>query len=195
MLRFYPLALLALAMPLCAEPLLCEQQSVSYIRCFWKKKAERQTGGALGYPRDYPGGVTEAESQDIHYIVKVLADKSIVTIARKRYSLEAAGDRIDHVHPLNFLLTVFLDEELKIAMRNIRGNGWVWSNFIGGIKQTLTVESRINNVIPHIGNFAGRLEIESDLIMPAVRSYNWDHLVDLLIKHIPRKDDGNRYDF
>ena len=161
---------------------------------FWNKKAERHSGESLGYPRDYPGGVNTNEYNDIHFIVKTLADKSLVTIAKERYSLESAGDRIDHVHPLNFLLAVFTDEELKVGIRNIRGKGWVWSNFIAGIKQTLTTESQVKNIMPHLQDFASKLDIAVQLILPAARSQNWDLFVEQLIKNVPRKGDGGRYD-
>ncbi len=161
---------------------------------FHNTKAERMSGTYLGYPRDYPGGVTAEEFKDIHFIVRTLADKSLITIAKERYSLEAAGDRIDHVHPLNFLLTIFSNEELKVAIRNIRGKGWVWSNFLSGLKQTLSTEFEINNVMPHMQDFSSRLEVGIHLLLPAVRSRNWDLLVDQLIKNVPRKGDGNRYD-
>jgi len=161
---------------------------------FRNVKAERMSGTYLGYPRDYPGGLTTEELNDIHFIVRTLADKSLITIAKERYSLEAAGDRIDHVHPLNFLLTIFSDEELKVAVRNIRGKGWVWSNFLSGLKQTLSTESEINNVMPHMQDFSSRLEVGIHLLLPAVRSRNWDLLVDQLIKNVPRKGDGSRYD-
>ncbi len=161
---------------------------------FWHKQTERQPGRSLGYPRDYVHGVTPSELSDIRFIVKTLADKSLVTIAKERCSLEAAGERIDHVHPLNFLLMIFTDEELKVAIRNIRGNGWAWSNFVGGIKQTLTTESAINNVMPHVQDFAHKLDISVQLILPSLRSHNWDLLVDQLIKYVPRKGNGGRYD-
>lgn len=160
----------------------------------WQKKAERRSGGSLGYPRDYSAGISEADRNDIHFIVTTLADKSLITIAKERYSLEAAGDRIDHVHPFNFLRTIFEDEELKVAIRNIRGKGWVWSNFVAGIKDTLATESAIQNVSPHVNDFARSLCIQPKLIMPAVQTKNWDLLVDLLIKHVPRKNEGDRYD-
>lgn len=160
----------------------------------WNKKAERQSGAPLGYPRDYAGGYTEEEFNDIQFIVRTLADKSLVTIAKERYSLEAAGDRIDHVHPLNFLLAIFEDEQLKVAVRNIRGKGWVWSNFMSGIRQTLSTEMDINNITPHLKDFAEKLEVGMQLLLPPVRSRNWDLLVEQLIKNVPRKNDGGRYD-
>lgn len=161
---------------------------------FWNKKAEHQAGGSLGYPRDYRTGFSDPEFTDIQFIVRTLADKSLVTIAKERYSLEAAGDRIDHVHPLNFLLAIFDDEELKVAIRNIRGKGWVWSNFMYGIKQTLSAEMAQNNVTPHLQDFANKLGVSLQTILPAVRSRNWDLFVEQLIKNVPRKGDGGRYD-
>ncbi|MCH9610411.1 MAG: hypothetical protein S4CHLAM81_12860 [Chlamydiales bacterium] len=183
----YKLALLIL-MPftLCATNI--EQAS------FWNGRAETKRGGPLGYPRDYSIGFSEEEFADIQFIVLTLADKSLVSIAKERYALESAGDRIDHVHPLNFLLAVFTNEELKVGVRNIRGKGWVWSNFVGGIKQTLSTEAQINNVMPFLQDFTSKLEISVPVVLPAVRSKNWDLFIDQLIRYVPRKDDSGRYD-
>ena len=168
---------------------LCAHQQVG-----WKKRAQRQSGASLGHPRDYKGGVTECEAADVRFIVSTLANKSLITIAKEKSNLEAAGDRIDHVHPLNFLLVIFTDEELKVGIRNIRGKGWVWSSFVCGIKTTLATESAIRNVMPYLSDFAKKLEVNQKLLLPAVRAGNWDQFVDLLIQNVPRKDDGRRFD-
>jgi len=67
----------------------------------------------------------------------------LISIAIAKGDLVAAGDRIDHVHPLRFLEAVFTDEELKVGIRNIRGKGWVWNHFVGGLKDSLSTEFNI----------------------------------------------------
>jgi hypothetical protein len=152
-------------------------------------------GGYLGYPRNYSVPVTGAERSDIHYIVTSLADKSLITIAFLKADLEAAGDRIDHIHPLRFLMTVFTEEELKVGIRNIRGRGWVWNQFVGGIKDCLTTESNIGNLKDeYVHHFAKTVEIHPNKILPAIQQRNWDKFIDILIKEIPRKGDHDRYD-
>ncbi|MFN0065245.1 MAG: hypothetical protein ACKVOH_03295 [Chlamydiales bacterium] len=160
------------------------------------QRTERNQGGALGYPRDYNLDVSSHERRDIQYIVRTLANKSVIAIAKERNNLQQAGDRIDHVHPLRFLMTLFTDEELKVGIRNIRGKGWVWSNFVGGIKDSLRTEAGIQNMkLSYLADFAEKVDVEIGIILPAAEKGNWDLFIDLLIKHVPRQQ-GNedRYD-
>ncbi|MCB1181278.1 MAG: hypothetical protein KDK55_04575 [Chlamydiia bacterium] len=152
-------------------------------------------GGYLGYPRDYYAPLNSTERSDIHYIITSLANRSLASILFHKSELEAAGDRIDHVHPLRFLECVFTTEEYKVGIRNIRGRGWIWGDFIGGIKSSLGVEADIDNLTHEmIYDFATTVQIKPGLILPEIQNRNWDKFVDLLIMHIPRKGDGNRYD-
>lgn len=152
-------------------------------------------GGYLGYARDYSASVTQAESNDIRFIVTSLADKSLMAIAFIKGDLEEAGDRIDHLHPLRFLMTMFTDEEMKVAIRNIRGRGWIWSNFAGGLKQSLATETRNGNMKDeYIIHFAQTVEVDVNHIYPAIAAHNWDHLLEVLINEVPRKGNHDRYD-
>ncbi|MCH9608734.1 MAG: hypothetical protein S4CHLAM45_13150 [Chlamydiales bacterium] len=161
---------------------------------FWDREVASR-GQYLGYPRDYLAGVSEHEKNAIHYIVKTLANKNLIAIGLLKSELEVAGDRIDHVHPLHFLRTIFTNDELKVGVRNIRGKGWIWNSFTSGIKESLSTEMEVGNLKEEfIIDFAEAVKIHPDKIYPYVYSRDWDGLIDLLIKEVPREDDGNRYD-
>lgn len=161
----------------------------------WCLKSVRAQGGYLGYPRDYSRELTREEKADIRYIVTSLANKSLISIGLVKAELEAAGDRIEHIHPLRFLMTVFTDEELKVGIRNIRGRGWVWNHFVGGIRECLTTETGIGNMkAEFIHHFAHTVQIDHQIIVPSVSNQRWDDFIDLLITHIPRLGDHDRYD-
>ncbi len=160
----------------------------------WNRQMGHQ-GQPLSHPRDYCAGVTPQEQADIQFIVRTLANKSLIAIAMSKTELEEAGDRIDQVHPLQFLYTIFGDEELKVGIRNIRGKGWVWNQFTAGIKDSLETEYLACNMKEeYICDFCQKLGIKPSLIMPAIEAQNWDELIDLLITNIPRKGDHDRYD-
>jgi len=65
--------------------------------------------------RDYYHHVTPAEFADIKYVITSVANKNVAALLWNRKALEAAGDRTEHIHPLKFFLTIFLDEELKVG--------------------------------------------------------------------------------
>jgi|GEM_PF-1660074 len=160
-----------------------------------EKKLVREEGGSLGYPRDYSTCVSDVEKQDLHYIVTTLAKKSLVSLAMSKGELECAGERIEHLHPLRFLMTIFTDEEMKVSIKNIRKRGWVWNNFLSGLKNSLVSENLIGNMKEcYIVDFARAVEIDPRIILPAAREENWNLFVDLLIRYVPRKGNPGRYD-
>lgn len=145
--------------------------------------------------RNYYQPLSATEMQDIRYIILTLANKSIASILGHKSSLEAAGGRIDHIHPLRFLCYVFSDEELKVGIHNIKNKRWVWKDFIGGIKESLNHESNFQNMQEeYISNFSQIVEINMQLIHPTIQKRHWDEFIDTLITHVPRKGDPNRYD-
>lgn len=157
--------------------------------------AAQAQGAALGYPRDYGLDLSPEEKGDIRFIVTTLANKNLISIAIVKSDLESAGNRIDHVHPLRFLMTIFSDEEMKVGVRNIRGKGWIWNHFIGGVKESLTAEAGIQNLKESdIRHFAHVVNINPNLIIAPIVQNRWDDFVDALITHIPRVGETNRYD-
>lgn len=150
---------------------------------------------AFELPRRYHHEVSDAEKRDIHFIVTTLANRSLIAIGLAKAELEAAGARVEHLHPFSFLLTIFTSEELKVGIKHVRGKGWVWNQFLAGLQQSLAQENEIGNLCEtYIHDFAGRIEIDAAWIMPIIEREAWDELLDALIAHVPRKGDHHRYD-
>lgn len=162
---------------------------------FWKKNAGRGHEQFLGSPRDYDAPLTAQEQKDVHYIITMLANYSFISIAAHKGDLEAAGRRIDHLHPLAFFREVFTNEELKVGLRNIRMKGpWIWDHFCGGICESLAVAWQNNNLTDEqVIDFADIVEVDLGLIYASVQEQQWEYFVQLLIAHVPRKGDYDRY--
>lgn len=168
------------------------EEDAPSILCGWKCKKH---GQFLGAPRNYYAPVLPHEESDIHFIITFLANKSLITIASHKGALEEAGDRIDHVHPLKFLATVFTNEERKVGIRNIRAKGWIWGEFVAGIKESLATEANANNLtIDVVNDFACVVGIDPRWIIPSLQARRWEEFIDILIAKIPRKGDHDRYD-
>lgn len=144
--------------------------------------------------RDYQNPVTKEEKKDLGYIIKTLGFESLISIGKNRSSLKKAGDRIDHLHPFRFLMTVFNDEELKAGIHAIydRG-GWIWSGFVEGLEGSLKDEANRQNLLPFVSDFAKRIKIEESVILPYLQQNRWEEFIKLLIDRIPREKDPNRY--
>lgn len=144
-------------------------------------------------PRVYEDGVSAKEAEDIVYILKSLANMSLAKLKGEESSLKKAGDRIDHVHPLQFLILAFTNEELKVCLRNLEGRSWVWKDFIKGITESLAQEYGRDNLMPYLDDFAAQLKVDTKLLMPNINNGRWEKFVTLLISIIPRAPGSDRY--
>jgi len=148
----------------------------------------------MTHERDFYAGVSSKDMEDIRYIVCFLSDNHEIKILIHQPSLDSAGDRIQHVHPLAFLKFVFSDPELKVKVRNIKGKSLVWRRFIGGLKGSLSEEHRKNNLLPeHYDDMAYHIGIKVSELNHSVRRADWDELVNTLIKFVTHDTGADRY--
>lgn len=149
------------------------------------------TAGAHAFQpaRNYDAPLTKQEKSDISYIIKYLSEKPAHTLLWHKFSLEAAGGRIDHVHPLRFFICVLTDEELAEGIKKIYRNrtstsgGWVWNDFVEGIKESLKEEYHRNNLRDdQLTEFAKIVGIESRELFVNVHERKWTEFVVHLIK-------------
>lgn len=153
-------------------------------------KAVKQTT-----PRNYALAVTSKEKEDIAFIVNTLGMSSLLSVAKNKSALKKAGDRIDGIHPLRFLMCVFTDEKMKVSMDAMQKRNWIWDEFVGGLFNSLNQESSRDNMKPEfIADFANTVGIAIDLVNPPITKKQWAVLIKTLIQNIPRKTDSGRYD-
>lgn len=145
--------------------------------------------------RDYYRAVSSKEKEDMRYIVNTLGQASLLKIAKEKSSLKRAGDRIDSVHPFNFLRTIFTDEEMKASAHAIQGRSLIRDDFFNGFKTSFEEEADKGNVTQEMTiDFASKVGIDPALILPLVQSRQWKQIVETLIDKIPRNTETGRYD-
>lgn len=144
--------------------------------------------------RDYSREVSEKEKKNISYIITTLGNKPLTRVWKEKSELKKVGDRINAIHPLRFLMCVFTDENLKVAMHNLKGRDWVWNEFKKGLYHSLDEETAAQNMhLEYIQHFSDTLLIQSSLILPAIQQGKWDDFIYLLLKYVPREGDPGRY--
>ena len=147
--------------------------------------------------RPYFREVTPAEWRVIHTVVTTTSDTSVLALWGKADFLEREGNRVDHVHPLRFLLTLFTNEELKVATRNIKNGqpGIVWKKFSSRFGESLDRARALDNLSDEvIEHFAKTLELDLDKVRALINANRWEGLMNLLATEVPRKGDFRRYD-
>ncbi|MEI6531310.1 MAG: hypothetical protein WCN87_00630 [Chlamydiota bacterium] len=141
--------------------------------------------------KDYNKPLTRSDSQDIYYIITNLSNSSVINIMLNRSSIEKAGDRIDPVHPLQFLLSIFSNKELIICIHNIKNRPLIWKDFSKGLETSLQRESSEKNFDKYMADFASKLKIRADLLEKPAKEKKWDKFLGVLFAQIPLKSDRN----
>jgi len=147
--------------------------------------------------RPYFREVTPAEWRVMHTVVTTTSDTNVLALWGKADFLEREGKRVDHVHPLRFLLTLFTSEELKVATRNIKNGqpGLVWKKFSARFGESLgRARARDNLADDVVEHFAEILELDVEKVRALIAANRWDSLMNLLATGVPRKGDFRRYD-
>lgn len=145
--------------------------------------------------RHYEIVPTVDEAEDVSYIVSTLGNKSIAKVWKAKSSLKRAGEKIEHIHPLRFLEIVFTDEELKAAIYNLRNRELLWSEFKGGLYGSLSEElARGNLTEEQVLDFTNNIGIDSAIVYPSIVRGDWDEMLSILIKNVPREGNPGRYD-
>lgn len=139
--------------------------------------------------------LTTSQKKDIAYIVTTLGNATITSIAGAKSSLSKAGDRIEAVHPMQFLLYSFSDEKIKAAIHNLRERtSWIKDEVFNGIFRSLDEESARNNLHSHVEDFASQLNLEYSLIYNIIKDKRWKDLINTLYTEVPRQGETDRYD-
>ncbi len=157
--------------------------------------------------RNYNRGVTPSEASDIKFIITtmghVTSPLAYAALVSKAGDLNRAGDRIDGVHPLQFLACIFSDEEMKISMRNIQKNQ-PWQDFLygawpkrnSGLANTFKEEANRGNLTPdQVHRFAQALGVDFPKYNNLIQNHRWEEVVASLINDIPRKGGYRKNDF
>jgi hypothetical protein len=145
--------------------------------------------------RDFYYTPSAEDKNNISFIVKTLANHNEASLLFKKGQIEAAGSRVEHIHPLKFLQTIFSDEELKVGMRNIRKKSWVWRNFRSGLCDSLSDETNVGNMHDeYLVQFCKSLDLDPAYVTTLYQQHAWRDFVEALVSHVPRKGDHRRYD-
>jgi len=126
--------------------------------------------------RNYYAPLTEQEKADIRYLITTLANKSTISLFLYKRSLNQAGERTGHIHPLKFFLFVFTDEQMK---RSIKKNwGMPWRRFVEGMGESFSNASKRDNMKEeYIEDFVKKVGIRKSLIYSSIKNRRWKKFI------------------
>lgn len=145
--------------------------------------------------RDYYAVLSDSIIKDIKYLVMTLGNVPLLKLKQYKDSLKTAGDHLEDVHPLNFWMVVFTDQEAVSAMHNIKRRKKVWKSFIKGMGESLQEAYDRQNIKPdHVADFSQKVGIDPSMIQPSINKQDWEGFVKALLENVYRGSDLDRYD-
>lgn len=143
---------------------------------------------------DYNRAVSSSEISDIRFIVLTLSNTPLLKLKKYKKDIESAGDRINNVHPLNFWRVIFTDKEMIAAMHNIKGRDRIWKSFVNGSTDGFDDAVALNLMhTSYIEDFASRVGIDVNIILNTLKHHEWTNFIKLLLIHVPRDGNPDRY--
>ncbi|MDE3046162.1 MAG: hypothetical protein KGJ02_05920 [Verrucomicrobiota bacterium] len=127
---------------------------------------------------------TELDKSLVFEIISTVAQSSKITLYIKENHLNELGAKIEHLHPLKFLSTIFLNDYLRGCMPDIFEDYFKRSGFMKGLAPRLNVEADKGKLDQYISSFAKELDVSADGLRPYIAARDWENLVRYLIVHL-----------
>lgn len=162
--------------------------NLSFINTSGRDKVSGK--GKSGIPQPIEGNPTDlytklhikdSDKRIISSMIDTIANTNVFQLALKEREVQQKGDKINHVHPVRFLGTVFSDPKIKNDMIEIKRSYFKWNGFIGGFSKRMDEEFQRDNVLRYVPGFAASLNIDPEQVKRYVQSQDWDGLVRFLM--------------
>lgn len=127
--------------------------------------------------RDYYAALSQEDEAHIRYIVNTLADKSPVSLwLFHRRSLEAAGRKTLHIHPLAFFRVILADPVLRRQLTRIQR--LPWQRFQKYLVRSFKAAHRRRNLPEGIvRDFSERTGMTAEMVTDAISQEDWEGLM------------------
>jgi hypothetical protein len=120
---------------------------------------------------------TEEHKIYIREIITTMAENGKLALLFKQTHLKEIGAKINDVHPLKFLSTVFSDPDLKTCMFPIWSDYFKRTNLIDGLGASLTREAEKGKLHQHLERFAEDVGVPAADLQPYFDQRDWENMV------------------
>lgn len=126
--------------------------------------------------------ISDTEAEIIWKIIDTMANHNVIKLALKKKDMEKKGRKINHVHPLRFLGTIFSNPYLRECMREVRDSYFKWEGFLGGVKGRMEEEYSQNNLLLYVQGFSQSVKANPDQVRMYLQKKDWEGLCKYLVK-------------
>jgi len=145
----------------------------SMVFAFFSVQAQEKSIGEYSKP------LTDTEKAKIDFIITTLSDHSTLGLMMYRKQLEAAGESIDHVHPLRHLGYVFSNPNL--TSRTYKIGRVPWKRYVKDFGKPLTLALKQGKLDQSVlDDFSKAVNIDVKTLEPYVQQRDWPGFVNTL---------------
>jgi len=126
--------------------------------------------------------LTESDQKNIEKLIKKLADTGLLSLLLNKREMEKLGDKVRPVHPLRFIGFILSRHDLKKRLPKIRDSHFKWKNFIGGFSERMDIESKKDNIYPHVAGFSHLTGISESRVRSYLDRSDWEGFVVSFMK-------------
>ena len=129
--------------------------------------------------------ISEAEVQMVYELIDIMATNNLAKLLVRKSEMEKRGKRINHIHPMRFLGTIFSNLHLKKCMADVMDSFFKWDGFMSGLAPRLEEEHQKDNLLPYIAGFCQAVKANPDQVRFYIQKKKWEELVTYLVKLAP----------
>lgn len=125
---------------------------------------------------------TDQDKATIYEIITTMSENGKMGLLFKKNHLNELGSKINHIHPLKFLSTIFSTPHLKECMNGIFEDYFKRNGFMDGLGPSLEKESEKGTLEKLLPGFAEEVSADFESLRPYFRSRDWENMVRKLIQ-------------
>lgn len=125
--------------------------------------------------------VTPEENKLIWELIDKLGNKGYLGLLGVKPRMDKIKEKIQFIHPLRFLGSIFSDPYLKKCMKKAFEKGPVKSRFLSELGENFLKEFPSNNVYPLVPGFCKKVGADPKEVNMFIQSSQWEKLVEYLM--------------
>lgn len=134
-----------------------------------------------GHPREFSPKIDSEDLSHIQFILKNLANKSLIGLLKLKKELKKRGEKVDHVHPLTFFIGVLSPSCVQYFYELKARKGLPYSEFVKGAIESFHDERKHNNLtLEQISLFAKMTKRNEKQIRAFIEAKDYSGLIQWL---------------
>lgn len=128
--------------------------------------------------------VSKTDQQNIAKLIYALSEYSYWQLLWKQKDVNALGDSIRHVPPLQFLTVILGNSTLKGYLQNVRKSTLKWNSFMNGLRPNITKERDSGRLFEELPGFLFAIKRYQDKseVSHYAASGEWEKFMEVLLR-------------